>query len=106
MRHDRHVFNAFIGTVSASEVSRMFDLTNSQTEVLLEVLAALSLSNNPLPLGGGGSASSPQQQPGTSTSMGASMQPVPLIGQERIYLHVLSMFLLAQVFAHTTRSRG
>ena len=55
----------FSGTVSSTEVSRVFDLTNSQTEVLLEVLASLSLSNNPAsptPIPSGSMDSSPTMQ--------------------------------------------
>ena len=96
------------GTVSASEVSRTFDLTAPQTEAVLEVLAALSLSNN-LPQasnatsspqhGGGGAESSPMQVSPMPQPSPMQQQPPPVspVGQERIFMHELSMFLLAQV---------
>lgn len=79
------------GTVFAAEVSRAFELTGSQTEVLLEVLAALSLCNNP---------TTPAAQHGASPTAPAAplvSVPAPPIGQERVFMHELSMLLLAQV---------
>ncbi len=50
----------------------MLELTSNQADVLLEVLGALSLGNTDI-----------------ATSL----------GEERIYVHELSMFLLAQLFS-------
>ena len=86
------------GTVSSSEVSRMFDLTGPQTEVLLEILAALSLSNGGMHPQG---HSSPGHSLDASGSGAGAMQQTPAapIGQERVFMHELSMFLLAQLFS-------
>ena len=78
----------------------MFDLTGPQTEVLLEILAALSLSNGGLHPPG---LSSPGHSLDASSSVAGAMQqpppPAAPIGQERVFMHELSMFLLAQLFS-------
>ena len=88
------------GTVSAAEVSRAFELTGTQTEVLLEVLAALSLCNNP-------TSSAAHAHGGTaSASVAPTSVPAPPIGQERVFMHELSMLLLAQVEGGRGRGKG
>lgn len=64
--------------VAPADVQQVLELTTSQMELLAEVLAAVSLAN----LGGSGAAA-----------------PAAELGKEVIYLHELSLFLLAQLFA-------
>lgn len=60
-----------VGTVDVSDVARLLELTSNQSDVLLEVLSALSLC--------------PPPPPGPHGS--------------RVVLHELSMFLVAQLFS-------
>ncbi|GFR45273.1 hypothetical protein Agub_g6379 [Astrephomene gubernaculifera] len=72
--------------VTAADMAQVLELTSAQVEVLTEILAALSYANS---------------SPPTSASQPASSSPPPppAVGQEELYLHELSLFLLAQLFS-------
>ncbi|GLC35188.1 hypothetical protein PLESTB_000564000 [Pleodorina starrii] len=69
--------------VAPSDVAQVLELTTNQVDVLTEVLAALSFANAAAV---GGAAA-------------AAAAPAAPLGQEEIYLHELSLFLLAQLFS-------
>ncbi|GIL89591.1 hypothetical protein Vretimale_1845 [Volvox reticuliferus] len=79
--------------VAPADVAQILELTTNQVDVLTEVLAALSFANS-ASLSGGGSA-------GVSAGGGAASAAAspPPLGQEDIYLHELSLYLLAQLFS-------
>lgn len=64
------------------DVAHALELTPSQLDVLTEVLASLSLANLASPGGNG-----------------AAAVAAPELGHEDVYLHELSLFLLAQLFS-------
>lgn len=66
--------------MTPADVAQVLELTTNQVDVLTDVLSALSFANSPAPSAGGSSVSAP-------------------LGQEDIYLHELSLFLLAQLFS-------